>query len=137
MIRITIIAALSVSFLFAACAGSGVRGERTPQHATLLGERKVDFGADRDAIVVGADEGRYRALAIRSMKSEMEMHGIRVTFGNGEVWSPTTKLRFAKGEWTRRIDLPGKSRIIRRIDFLYRSKRPRTGRATVRVFGIR
>jgi len=100
----------------------------------LLGSRRVSFTLDHDAIVVGAREGAFSAIKIEVAGGNLEMYNIRLTFGNGDTWSPTTRVEFQQGSWSRTIDLPGPARVIRRIDFWYRS-RLRRGTATVRVFG--
>ncbi len=64
------------------------------------------------------------------------MYNIKLTFGDGETFSPDTRIQFHQGSWSRTIDLPGPVRILRRVDFWYRSRlRPIRGAATVRLFG--
>lgn len=100
----------------------------------LLGSRRVSFTLDHDAILVGAREGWYSAIKIEVAGGNLEMYNIKLTFGNGDTWSPETRVQFHEGSWSRTIDLPGPARLVRRIDFWYRS-RLRRGAATVRVFG--
>jgi len=100
----------------------------------LLGSRRVSFGAERDVIDVGAREGTFDAIRIEVDGGNLEMYNIRLTFGNGDTWSPNTRVFFRQGSWSRLIDLPGPARIIRKVEFWYRS-RVRRGQATVRVFG--
>ncbi|MGH7672606.1 MAG: hypothetical protein ACREMC_06880 [Gemmatimonadales bacterium] len=100
----------------------------------LLGSRRVSFAAERDVIEVGVREGLFSAIKIEVAGGHLEMYNIRLTFGNGDVWSPNTRVTFREGSWSRTIDLPGPARVIRRIEFWYRS-RLRRGQATVRVFG--
>lgn len=123
-----------------ACAGGGdvVRvGSEIEPGVVYLGHRQVDFGVDRDVIQVAPYEGRFSALRVRVADAPVELYGIRVHFKNGETWSPETRLFFGRGEITRRIDLPGDDRAVRAVEFLYKSTRPRAGKARVQVFGIR
>jgi len=99
----------------------------------LLGSRRVSFAVERDVIVVGPREGTFDAIRIEVDGGSLEMYNIRLTFGNGDTWSPNTRVLFREGSWSRLIDLPG-ARVIRKIEFWYRS-RVRRGQATVRVFG--
>lgn len=99
----------------------------------LLGSRRVSFAVERDAIVVGPREGTFDAIRIEVDGGSLEMYNIRLTFGNGDTWSPNTRVLFREGSWSRSIDLPG-ARVIRKIEFWYRS-RLRRGQASVRVFG--
>ncbi len=64
------------------------------------------------------------------------MYNVKVTFGDGSSFSPQTRLVFAQGAWSRVIDLPGNARRIRKVEFWYRSRGARTGRARVQLFGI-
>jgi hypothetical protein len=100
----------------------------------LLGSRRVSFAAEKDVIDVGLREGTFDAIRIEVDGGNLEMYNIRLTFGNGDTWSPNTRVFFRQGSWSRLIDLPGPVRVIRKIEFWYRS-RLRRGQATVRVFG--
>ena len=100
----------------------------------LLGSRRVSFAVDRDVIDVGAREGTFNAIRIEVDGGTLEMYNIVLTFGNGDTWSPNTRVMFRQGSWSRVIDVPGAARFIRKIEFWYRS-RLRRGQATVRVFG--
>lgn len=100
----------------------------------LLGARRVSFAVDHDVIDVGAREGTFNAIRIEVDGGNLEMYNIVLTFGNGDTWSPNTRVVFRPGSWSRLIDVPGAARFIRKIEFWYRS-RLRRGQATVRVFG--
>jgi hypothetical protein len=100
----------------------------------LLGRSQVSFATEKDVIEVGAREGLFNAIRIEVQDGDLEMYNIRVVFGNGTDWSPETRISFREGSRSRVIDLPGEARIIRRIEFWYRS-RLRRGQATVAVFG--
>ena len=100
----------------------------------LLGSRRVSFALDHDAILVGARAGGFTALKIEVAGGNLEMYNMKVTFGNGQNYFPETRIQFHQGSWSRTIDLPGPVRIVRRVDFWYRS-RLRRGVATVRLFG--
>jgi hypothetical protein len=100
----------------------------------LLGTRRVSFAVDHDVIDVGIREGLFTAVKIDVEGGNLEMYNIRLTFGNGDTWSPNTRVLFREGSWSRTIDLPGSARAIRKVEFWYRS-RLRRGQAVVRVFG--
>ena len=117
---------------------AGVTLVALPRRATaqweLLGARRVSFAAERDVIVVGAREGLFNAVRIDVAGGDLELYDVKITFGDGETFSPETRLHFREGTRSRTIDLPGAARVIRRIDFTYRSTL-RRGRATVQAFG--
>ncbi len=100
----------------------------------LLGTRVVNFRAEKDVIAVTGREGAFRALKLEVEGGNLDMYNIRVIFGDGSVFSPETRINFREGSWSRTIDLPGAARVIRRIEFFYKSE-VRRGRATIRVYG--
>jgi hypothetical protein len=65
--------------------------------------------------------------------SELEMHDVNITFGNGQNWDPKLRHFFRERTATRVIDLPGVQRFIKKIDFLY-GNLPGGGRAKIAVF---
>lgn len=104
-----------------------------------IGMAQVDFRGDRDAIRA-AGAGRFRSMRFVVEGGDIQMFNVRITFANGEIFSPRTRLSFNEGSRSREIDLPGARRAIRRIDFSYRSERGRgrgRGGATVHVYGRR
>lgn len=100
----------------------------------LLGTRQVNFRAEKDLIPVTGREGAFRAIRLEVEGGNLDMYNIRVVFGDGTVFSPETRINFREGSWSRTIDLPGAARVIRRIEFYYKSE-VRRGRATIRVYG--
>jgi hypothetical protein len=100
----------------------------------LLGSRRVSFAAEKD-VITARHEGRFRAIKLEVQGGNLDMYNIRVVFGDGETFSPETRVEFREGSWSRTIDLPGAARVIRRIEFWYRSELKR-GRAVVRVYGM-
>ncbi len=105
------------------------------QGAVLLGVRQVNFVGDKDTIGVTNSRGRFRRIKLHVSGSPLEMYNVRVTFGDGSHFSPKTRLSFAQGGWTRTIDLPGNARVIRKVEFWYRSVGRRSGKARVQLFG--
>jgi hypothetical protein len=100
----------------------------------LLGRRRVGADAERDVIEVGVREGVFDAIRIEVQEGEVEIYNLRIVFGNGLSWSPETRVPIDEGSRGRVIDLPGEARIIRRVEFWYRSQH-RRGDATVAVYG--
>jgi hypothetical protein len=85
-----------------------------------LGARPVDFRVDHDALLAGG-RGAFRAVRFDVEGGSLELFNVKITFRNGETFSPATRLLFNAGTMSRVIDLPGNARVIRRIDFSYRS----------------
>jgi len=100
-----------------------------------LGSRVVDFGADKDVISC-AGEGSFKSFRIYVEEGDVVMFEITVTLGNGDTVQPKAKWEFEGGTRSRDMDLPGKERNIRKIEFKYKS-RVKEGKATIHVFGKR
>ncbi|HEU5059799.1 MAG TPA: hypothetical protein VFU21_24880 [Kofleriaceae bacterium] len=100
---------------------------------TMLGQRVVQGGKDHDLIRVGAKQGKFTRLMLVVEGSELEMHDVKITFGNGETMDPNVRHFFKENSLTRQIDLPGNERFIRSIEFKY-GNLPGGGRAKVQVW---
>lgn len=100
-----------------------------------LGERWVQGGNDVDVIHVGARDGRYRSIKLVAEHSALELYDLVVTFGNGETFSPPTRLVFGQGTTSRTIDLPGEARLIKTVAFHY-GNLPGGGRAQLELWGL-
>lgn len=100
----------------------------------MLGQKVVQGAGDRDTIRVGKREGKFTAIMVVVEGSELEMHDMKITFGNGETMDANVRHFFKENSLTRQIDLPGNERFIKQIDFKY-SNLPGGGRAKVQVWG--
>lgn len=98
-----------------------------------LGAREVDGKNDRDVISVGRDDGKFGSMQIQVDGSKLEMSEIKVTFGDGSVFEPKTRLVFDKDSRSRQIDLPGDKRHIKKVEFRY-GNLPGGGRAKVELW---
>jgi hypothetical protein len=118
-------------------AAAAVAPHATPalEGWTPLGSRTVAFRADRD-VIAAAGDGRFRQVRFVVDEGDLEMFDVQIVFGNGEAYSPATRLVFRENTRSRVLDLPGAVRVIRRIEFRYRSLAGGgEGRAVVHVYG--
>jgi hypothetical protein len=100
-----------------------------------LGQRQVSFRVERD-VIPALGEGRFHRIMLVVNDADLEMFDVRVVFGTGESFSPATRFYFGGDTRSRVIDLPGDARVIRRIEFAYKSVRGGgDGRATIVVYG--
>src|SRR5262245_52306291 len=67
-----------------------------------LGERWVDGRVDRDVVPVARRE-RYQRIMLVVENSDVELFDLVIVFGNGEVYSPGTRLGFGQGTTSREI----------------------------------
>jgi hypothetical protein len=103
----------------------------------LLGTLSVDMGVDRDTIELGYREGTFSALGLSVAGRDIDIIGMRVTYGNGESERLDVQQFLRDGQRSRPIDLSGNRRFIRRIDLTYAADRKRGPRPEVAVFGRR
>jgi len=108
---------------------------RDSRREELLGQREVDFRADRDVIEVGRDEGRFQKIRIVVRGAPIQLRDLKVIFADDSVFDPVSRDRILREDSAYVFDLPGHRRIIKRITFLYRSIDRREGKATVLVYG--
>ena len=101
---------------------------------TTLGTREVSLIADHDAIVVGGENGRFRAIRFHVTGRPIKLYDVRVTFGNGQVQTYTFNHHISAGAYSPRLDLAGDERMIRRIDMVYK-KEHAGGHAYMTVYG--
>jgi hypothetical protein len=121
---------LALMGFLTACASAPAGG----RHWEFLGSRDVEFRVDHDVIEVGRVEGRFRELRFQVRDGAIEMYDMRVVLGDGETIHLRHRLVLDRGEG-RVIDLPGERRVVRRVEFVYRSLRSDWRRATVSLFG--
>ncbi len=65
--------------------------------------------------------------------SARELFDVNLTFGDGQQFSPGTRLVFGRDTPSRTIDLPGGNRVIRRVDFRF-ANLPGGGRAQLELW---
>jgi hypothetical protein len=120
---------LALMFLLSACASLSHR-----RSWELLGEREVDFRTDHDAVEVGRSEGVFRQLRFVGHGGAIEMYDVKVVMGDGSSFHIPTRLALDRGEG-RTIDLPGDRRVVRRVEFVYRSLRAGGRHGTIALYG--
>ena len=101
----------------------------------LLGTRLVNYGLDRDEIMVTAAEGQFTALKFKVKRGPMNLHKVVVHFGNGESQEIETRHQLKAGGETRVIDLPGNTRIIKKVVFWYDTKNMANRKAVLALLG--
>jgi len=102
----------------------------------VLGKRNVRDRLDHDTIVVGKKEGVFNAIKIDVGRRGVNFERVVIHFANGGDQEVALRASIpAKGE-SRVIDIEGRNRVIRSIDFWYDAKSlGRGGSSTVRVLG--
>jgi len=100
-----------------------------------LGARQVNLQTDHDVLRATGD-ARFKRIRLVVEGSDLEMFDVRITFGDGATFTPATHFSFKANSKSHVIVLPGAARIVRWIDFYYRSvPAGRQGKATVHLYG--
>jgi hypothetical protein len=93
----------------------------------FLGQTTVDGQRDRDTIVIGRSEGRFRSIQLRVAGAPVEFQRVVVRFANGTSEEVEFRDYIPAGGQTRAIDLSGGDRVISSVDFLYSKARWQRG----------
>ena len=100
-----------------------------------VGARQVNLQTDHDVLRATGD-ARFKRIRLVVEGSDLEMFDVRITFGDGATFTPATHFTFKANSKSHVIVLPGAARIVRWIDFYYRSvPAGRQGKATVHLYG--
>jgi hypothetical protein len=103
----------------------------------LLGELKVNFVRDRDALQVH-NTNLYTAIRFKVEQKNVRVNDLTVNYVNGDKLSPSIDDEISAGQYSRVIELAAQGKSISTIDFKYRSQGSiLKGRARVLVFGRR
>jgi hypothetical protein len=100
----------------------------------FIGEAWVSGHEDRDVIQIGPRRGQFSRLLLVAEDGDVEMHDIRLEYGNGRHWSPNVRQYFREDQRSRPLDLPNAPRSLNWIEFRY-SDLPGGGRARIQVWG--
>jgi hypothetical protein len=100
---------------------------------TFLGKSTVDGWRDRDRMNVNQPKPFSEVMFVVA-GSDVELRNVTITLGNGEKFEMPSSVIFREGTRTSPIDIPGKLRKIKSIDFAY-ANLPGGGRAQVEVWG--
>ena len=99
-----------------------------------LGSRTVNGRRDRDTIRVARRHNPITHVLVRVESSDVEIYDMVITFADGTTYAPELRVTFREGSRSRRIDLPGAGRVVRKVEFRY-GNLPEGGNARVELLG--
>jgi hypothetical protein len=117
--------------------GVMVSMQAQPGTWTVLGSAKVHGDADHDEIWVTAARGDFTAIKLFVEDEGIEFERVVVHFANGGQDEMVIRNFIPAGGETRVLDLKGKDRIIRKVDFFYKSNPLTKRKAKVILYGRR
>jgi len=100
-----------------------------------LGQKDVDFHVDHDIFDVTYRKGDFRKLKIAVKYAPVHFSRVVVTFGNGETQELEFRDVIPAGGETRALDLEGRERIIKNVQFWYESEPVSRKKAKVTLYG--
>ncbi|MGH9871694.1 MAG: hypothetical protein ACRD9S_04415 [Pyrinomonadaceae bacterium] len=125
------LAVFAVLFVLIA-SHSVLKAQREWRH---LGDKHVDGNSDHDKISLGSSEGWFRQLQIRVEDAPVTFKRVVVHFGNGTDEELQFRDVIPAGGSTRAMDLRGRRRIIKSVEFWYEKANWGSNRPTVRLYG--
>lgn len=124
---------ICVALLFLAFVASPALADKWVK----LGEQRVNFRAEKDEIIIGGDEGRFKRIKLKVEDAGVHFNDVVVVFGNGDRFDVSMRDNIPAGGETRAIDLPGEARAIKKVILRYKTRGGNDEKATVRVLGYR
>ena len=85
----------------------------------LLGSRTVTDGADHDTVKVGGAKGDFTAIKIEVQRRAVNFRRVVIHFRNGDDQKVELRDTIGANSESRVIDIDGRDRVIRSIDFWY------------------
>ncbi|MEO1280680.1 MAG: hypothetical protein AAFV69_02985 [Pseudomonadota bacterium] len=114
------------------------RPRKQPKGWVLIGTAKAAvLSKDYDAIQIGKQAGRFKAIRITARRQDIRMYGMRVTYGNGTQENVPVYGWIRKNQTSNTFDLKGRDRFIKTIEFRYRTKLSFKGSGKIEVEGLR
>src|SRR6185436_7532848 len=123
-------------FLFAIVACAASRAQQRDAWVAL-GQRDVNDRADHDVISVTAKRGEFHSIKLVVQRAPVDFPRVVVHFGDGSKQEVQLRTTIRAGGETRAIDLEGRDRVIRSVEFWYDANTIRGRRAVVHVYGLR
>jgi hypothetical protein len=105
------------------------------QRWQFVGDKKVNFGVDRDVIHLGNMKDDFRKLMVKVTDGHVKMLDMKVYFDNGSVQDVQIRSLIPQGGSSRVIDLDGGLRHLSKIEFWYETVGFAKGKARVAVWG--
>jgi hypothetical protein len=104
----------------------------------LLGTVTANYSADHGQIIVAGPHDYFRRLKFKVTNSPLMMNRMIVRYDDGGA-PENIDIRFniPKGGESREIDLRGRKRKIKAVDFWYETKGFLNGKAHLTLFGIK
>jgi hypothetical protein len=101
----------------------------------LLGQTTVSDRVDHDVLPVTGARGAFRSIKLEVLDHAVQFRSVKIHFGDGQVQEVEIRDVIPAGGETRAIDVEGRERILRSVEFVYDAQTLLGKRARVRVYG--
>jgi hypothetical protein len=102
----------------------------------LLGEMNVTDRADHDTLIVTGARGTFRSIKLRVHDRDVQFHDMKIHFANGGTQDVALRRVIRAGGESRPINIHGRERTIRSIEFRYDAQSLFGKSARVAVWGL-
>lgn len=87
-----------------------------------IGEAEAGFAAESCSLLPYPDAGPYRKIKFRVLHRKVRIKELKVHFANGETYDVVVRKDFDPDTETRVLELPGKARVIQRVDLGFKTR---------------
>ena len=102
----------------------------------FLGQRSVTDRVDHDVIAVTAAKGTFRALQLRVKVRAVQFRDVKIHFADGQDQDVELRHVIPAGGQSRVIDVNGRDRVVRSVEFWYDAQSILGKRAEVELYGL-
>ena len=102
----------------------------------FLGQRSVTDRVDHDVIAVTAAKGTFRALQLRVKGRAVQFRDVKIHFADGQDQDVELRHVIPAGGQSRVIDVNGRDRVVRSVEFWYDAQSILGKRAEVELYGL-
>ena len=103
----------------------------------LLGKETVGPAVARNVLAIGDFEGRFDAVRLRVLRTDVAFHDIRIVYADGQSDTLAVRKLLRAGDASPPLHLTGESRHIREIELVHEANPDMKGRAVVQVWARR
>lgn len=101
----------------------------------LLGQENVRGNMETDKIKVGTKQGKFKELQVVVKGAPVTIDRMTILFGSGKERQVKIQREFTAKSPSQVIDLPGETRNVNSVEFVYRASGTGKGAATVLLYG--
>ncbi len=108
------------------------------QSWTNLGTKEVTDRAEQDTFHIRSTKGQFRKLRFLVGRNPIRFTKMEITYSNGDKDEKQIAFLVPAGRYSRILDVEGRDRFIRKVDFWYEAATLGPGRrSSITLFGLK